>query len=54
MADKKQARERIILGVLVVIALIVWFVYARPNAAVNGSSYASGAYTPINAQDFGQ
>jgi hypothetical protein len=53
MADKKQARERIILGVLVVIALIVWFVYARPNAAVNGSSSGSGAYTPINAQDFG-
>jgi hypothetical protein len=53
MADKKQTRKRIILGVLVVIALIVWFVYARPNAAVNGSSSASGAYTPINAQDFG-
>jgi hypothetical protein len=53
MADKKQTRERIILGVLVVIALIVWFVYARPNASVNGSSSASGAYTPINAQDFG-
>ena len=53
MADKKQTRERIVLGVLVVIALIVWYVYARPNAAVNGSSSASGAYTPINAQDFG-
>ena len=53
MADKKQTRERIILGVLVVIALIVWYVYPRPNGAVNGSSSASGAYTPINAQDFG-
>ena len=53
MADKKQTREKIFLGVLVVIALIVWFVYARPNAAVNDSSSASGAYTPINAQDFG-
>jgi len=53
MADKKQTREKIFLGVLVVIALIVWFVYARPNAAVNDSSSASGAYTPINAQDYG-
>src|ERR1700676_4854861 len=53
MADKKQTRERIILGVLVALALIVWFAYARSDAAVKGSSSGSGAYTPINAQDFG-
>ena len=53
MADKKQTRERIALGVLVVIALIVWLVYGRSGAAVNGSSSASGVYTPINAQDIG-
>ena len=53
MPDKKQTRERILLAVLAVVALIVWFAYARSGTAVNGSASASGAYTPINAHDFG-
>lgn len=53
MPDKKQSRERILLAVLAVVALIVWFAYARSGTAVNGSASASGAYIPINAHDFG-
>jgi hypothetical protein len=53
MADKKQTRERIALGVLLAVAILVWFFYARSNAAVSGYSSGSGPYTPINAQDFG-
>lgn len=52
MAQAKEKREGIVLGVLVVVMLLVWYAYfGRKPATSNGLS-ATGEYTPINAEDY--
>ena len=52
MAQTKQQKELIVLGVLVVLAASLWYVYyGRPTKASSGLT-ATGGYTPINAQDY--
>ncbi len=53
MADKKQQTQLYVLGGLMVVAALVWYVQSAKSPANTGFSLASGAYTPINAQDFG-
>jgi hypothetical protein len=48
----KELRERVLLGVLVAVALIVWYFYfGRSKVAGNGVT-AAGSYTPIDAEDY--
>ncbi len=48
----KELRERILLGVLVAVALVVWYFYfGRGQVAGNGVTSA-GSYTPIDAEDY--
>lgn len=48
----KEQRERIILGVLVAVALVVWYFYFGRSKAAGGGVTAAGAYTPIDAEDY--
>lgn len=53
MAQKKEQRERIALGVLVVVAAVVWYFYfGHSRVSGGGPSGIAGAYTPIDAQDY--
>jgi hypothetical protein len=53
MADKKQQKQLYVLGGLIVAAAVVWYVQSAKSPATTGFSLVSGAYTPIDAQDFG-
>jgi len=53
MALTKQQQERIALVALVVIAGLVWYFYFGKSRTATGALSASGAYTPINAEDYG-
>jgi hypothetical protein len=52
MAQAKEKRERIALGVLVGIMLLVWYAYFGKKASTSNGLTASGEYTPINAEDY--
>lgn len=52
MAQGKEKRERIVLGALVAVMLLVWYVYFGKRQATSSGLSASGQYTPINAQDY--
>jgi hypothetical protein len=52
MALNKQQRERILLGVLVVVGLFVWYFYFAKGPATSSGFTGPGAYTPIDAEDY--
>jgi hypothetical protein len=52
MAQAKEKRERIVLGVLVAIMLLIWFGYFGKKKATSNGLTASGQYTPIDAEDY--
>jgi hypothetical protein len=52
MAQTKEKRERIVLGVLVTVMLVVGYGYFGPKKASSNGMTASGEYTPINAEDY--
>jgi hypothetical protein len=53
MADQKQKNQLIVLGVLAVVAVLVWYFYfGRSGTIPTGARVASGPYVPINAQDY--
>jgi hypothetical protein len=54
MADKKQQKQLIILGALVLVAALVWYFYVARGTGNLGGVRAASNYTPINAQDFGK
>lgn len=53
MAQTKRQKETIALVVLLVIAGLVWYGYFGKNR-IGGTLFASGPYTPINAEDYGK
>jgi len=54
MAQTKQQKELIVLGVLVLIAGAIWFGYYGRTAKPKSGLAANGQYTEINAQDYGR
>ncbi|HEY2456991.1 MAG TPA: hypothetical protein VGI13_06795 [Candidatus Acidoferrum sp.] len=54
MADKKQQKQLMILGALVVVAALVWYFYVAHGTGNLGGVRAASNYIPINAQDFGK
>jgi hypothetical protein len=52
MALNKQQRERILLGVLVVIGVCVWYFYFGKGPAISNGFTGPGSYTPIEAEDY--
>jgi hypothetical protein len=52
MALNKQQRERILLGVLVVIGVCVWYFYFGKGRAISNGFTGPGSYTPIEAEDY--
>ena len=52
MALNKQQRERIVLGVLVVVAALVWYFFMGRGPAASGGTASAAAYAPIDAQDY--
>ncbi|HYA64171.1 MAG TPA: hypothetical protein VED66_13290 [Candidatus Sulfotelmatobacter sp.] len=54
MAQTKQQKEIFALVVLAVIAGLVWYGYFGRNRVSTGTFFASGPYTPINAEDYGK
>lgn len=52
MAQTKQQKELIALGVLLVVAASLWYVYLGRSAKPGSGITASGGYTQINAQDY--
>jgi len=52
MAQSKQQKERILLAVLLVVAALVWFFYFGKTKTSSGGIAATGAYAPINAEDY--
>jgi len=52
MAQTKQQKELIVLGVLVVLAASLWYVYYGRSEKASSGLTSAGGYTPINAQDY--
>ena len=52
MAQTKQQKEWIVLGVLVLLGASLWYVYYGRTAKQGSGLTAAGGYTPINAQDY--
>lgn len=53
MAQTKQQRELIVLGLLVLIAGALWYSYFGHSGKRRSGFTAGGGYTEINAQDYG-
>jgi hypothetical protein len=54
MAQTKQQRELILLGVLVLIAAVVWYVRYGPSGKSGSGLSAGGQYVPIKVEDYGR
>jgi hypothetical protein len=52
MALNKQQREKVLLGVLVLIGVFVWYFYFAKGPATSNGFSGPGAYTPIDAEDY--
>lgn len=52
MAQTKQQKQLIALGVLVVLAASIWYLHFRPQGKGSTGISSTGNYTPINAQDY--
>ncbi|MGB7437419.1 MAG: hypothetical protein WBR26_21945 [Candidatus Acidiferrum sp.] len=52
MAQTKQQRERIILGALLVVMVLVWYLYFGKTKTATGGLTVVGKYTPIDAEDY--
>jgi hypothetical protein len=52
MADAKQKKQLYLLAVLLALSILVWYFQFAKRPVASGFSMESGAYTPINAQDF--
>jgi hypothetical protein len=52
MVLTKQQKERIVLAALLVVAGLVWFFYFGKSNTASGNLAKTGAYTPINAEDY--
>ncbi len=48
----KELRERILLGVLVAVALVVWYFYFGRGRVAGNAATGPTAYTPIDAEDY--
>ena len=55
MADKKQQKQLMVLGALLLAAALVWYFYVgKGSGGLGGPKVTMGPYTPINAHDYGK